>query len=82
MHTGQEKWAKKKLAASLFMDVKGAFDYVSKRQLIKRMIELGVDGNLVRWTKLFLTDQTGCENCNIVTRDQLTGPRSSRPDAE
>ena len=24
----------------------------------------------------------GREDCNVVTRDRLTGPRSSRPDAE
>lgn len=68
VHTVQEIWADKKLAAALFMDVKGAFDHVSKGQLIKRMMELGVDGDLIRWTKSFLTDRTvqlvidGCEN--------------------
>ena len=39
------------------MDVKGAFDHVSRGQLITRMIELGVDGNLVAWTNSFLTDR-------------------------
>lgn len=38
------------------MGVKGAFDHVSKGQLIKWMIELGVDGNLIIWKKLILTD--------------------------
>ena len=58
MHTVQEIWAEKKLAAVLFMNVKGAFDHVSKRQLIKRIIELGVDRNLMKWTKSFFTDRT------------------------
>lgn len=34
VHTVQKGWEEKKLAAALFMDVKGAFDHVSKRQLI------------------------------------------------
>lgn len=29
--TVQEKWKKKKLAAAFCMDIKGAFDHVSKR---------------------------------------------------
>lgn len=37
------------------MDVKGAFDHVSKGQLLTRMIELGIDGDLVTWTSSFLT---------------------------
>ena len=45
------------LAAALFVDVKGAFDHVSKTQLIARMLELEVDGDLICWTKLFLTNQ-------------------------
>lgn len=43
----QESWQEKKLAAALFMDVKGTFDHVSKAQVITRMIELGIDGSLV-----------------------------------
>ncbi len=57
VHMVQEKWEEKKLAAALFMDVKGAFDHVSKGQLLTRMIELGVDGDLVTWTGSFLTDR-------------------------
>lgn len=57
VHTIQEKWQEKKLAAALFMDVKGAFDHVSKEQLLTWMIELGVNGSLVAWTCSFLTDR-------------------------
>ncbi len=39
------------------MDVKGAFDHISKGQLLTRMIELGVNGDLVFWTDSFLTDR-------------------------
>ena len=57
VHSVQEKWSEKKLAGALFMDVKGAFDHVSRSQLLKRMIDLGIDGDLVAWTKSFLTDR-------------------------
>lgn len=39
------------------MDVKGVFDHVSKGQLFKHVIYLGIDGDLVIWTKSFLTDR-------------------------
>lgn len=57
VRTVQEKWEEKKLAAMLFMDVKGAFDHVSKEQLLTQMIELGTDGDLVTWTGSSLTDR-------------------------
>lgn len=47
VHTVQKAWEEKKLIAALFMDMKGAFDHVSKGQLIARMVELGIDGDLV-----------------------------------
>ena len=53
----QQRWSKKELAAALFMDVKGAFDHVSKTQLVARMLELEIDGDLIRWTRSFLTDR-------------------------
>lgn len=37
VHTVHEKWEEKKLAAALFVDVKGAFDHVSQIQLLTRM---------------------------------------------
>ena len=39
------------------MDVKRAFDHVSKNPLLTRMIEFGTDGDLVTWTVSFLTNQ-------------------------
>ena len=39
------------------MDVKGAFDQVSKSQLLMCMIDLGIDIDLVAWTKSFLTNR-------------------------
>lgn len=43
----QEIWENKKLAGALFMDIKEVFDHVSRSQLLKRMIELGIKGDLV-----------------------------------
>jgi len=40
------------------MDVKGAFDYVSRAQLAKRMADLGIDDDLIGWTQSFLTDRS------------------------
>ena len=39
------------------MDVKGAFNHVSKGQLLRQMVQLGIDSDLVTWTGSFLTDQ-------------------------
>ena len=57
VYTVQEKWQEKKLAAALFIDVKEAFDHVSKDQLPTRMIELGIDSDLVTWIGFFLTNR-------------------------
>ena len=52
----QQKWEKKKIATILFMNIKVAFDHVSKEQLLIWMIKLRVDGNLMTWTTSFLID--------------------------
>lgn len=57
VYTIQERWKEKKIAAAFFMDIKGAFDHVSRWQLIAQMIELEIDGDLVTWTDSFLTKQ-------------------------
>jgi len=45
--TVEEAWKRKKLAGALFLDVQGAFDYVARKQLLKRMIELGILENMI-----------------------------------
>lgn len=57
VHNVQEKWGEKKLVAALFMDIKMAFDNVSKRQLLNQMIELELDGDLMTWTSSFMLDR-------------------------
>ncbi len=49
VHTVPEKWEEKKLATALFMDIKRAFDHISKGQLLNRMIELDIDGEKYSW---------------------------------
>ena len=43
----QEIWQSRKIAGALFMDVKGAFDHVSRAQLAQRMSDLGIDDDLI-----------------------------------
>ena len=44
----EQRWAEKKLTAKLFMNVKRAFDHVSKSQLVAWILELEIDGDLTR----------------------------------
>jgi hypothetical protein len=55
--TIEKAWQQKKLVKALFMDVKGAFNYVARKQLLKKMIQLKIPGDLIQWTNLFLTDR-------------------------
>lgn len=57
IHTVPKNWQEKKLANILFIDVKSAFDYVSRGQFLTQMIELRSDKDLVTWTKSFLTNR-------------------------
>lgn len=40
-------WGQKQLAGALFMDVNEAFDHVNPAKLVRRMGELGLDGDLI-----------------------------------
>lgn len=53
----EEVWKSQKIAEALFMDVKGAFDHVSRAQLAQRMSALGIDDDLIGWTQSFLTNR-------------------------
>src|SRR5690606_28046883 len=43
--------------SALFMDVKGAFDNVSKDRLLHSMTTMGLPGTLITWTDSFLSDR-------------------------
>ena len=47
----------RKVISVLFIDVKGAFDYVSANQLIKVCIDLGLPKLLCSWIDSFLVDR-------------------------
>src|SRR6266511_2714458 len=47
----------KKVTSALFIDVKGAFDYMSANQLIKICIDLGLPKSLYNWIDSFLVDR-------------------------
>jgi hypothetical protein len=53
----ENTWAKKRTALALLLDVRGAFGRVDKRQLLKRMTQVGMAGNMIRWVDSFLSDQ-------------------------
>ena len=53
----QDIWNNRQIAGTLLMDVKGAFDHVSRAKLAQRMADLGIDDNLIGWTQSFLTDR-------------------------
>ena len=57
VYTIQKRWEEKKLAAALFMDMKKAFNYISKGQLIAPMVKLRIDRDLILWTRSFLIDR-------------------------
>ena len=46
-----------KQTTAIFLDVKGAFDHVSKNQLLKICLDLGLPKNLIRWISSFLSDR-------------------------
>jgi hypothetical protein len=52
--TVEEAWKQKKLAETLFLNIKKAFDYITRKQLLKRIIELKIPGDITRWTDSFL----------------------------
>ena len=57
MNQVEESWQRGNVAALLLMDVKGAFDYVSRNHLLRHMKKMGVDGSLISWIASFLTDR-------------------------
>lgn len=39
------------------MDVKKVFNHISKTKLVKKLLKIGIDGNLIRWIWFFLINQ-------------------------
>ena len=57
MNCTQQAWAGKKVAGALFMDVKSAFNNISKTHSGKRMQILGIERDPIRWTGSFMSDR-------------------------
>jgi len=55
MNRIQQAWRGSKVAGVLFMDVKSAFNNVSRAHLGRRMEALGIEADLIRWTCSFMT---------------------------
>ena len=45
------------VTSTLFLDIRGAFDYVSKPRLLRILEKLGLPSNLIRWVSSFLSDR-------------------------
>lgn len=43
--------------AANFINLKKAFDYVSKPRPVEKIIKLAIDRDIIWWLKFFLTDQ-------------------------
>lgn len=53
----EEAFYNKRHAAVLLMDVKGAFDHICHKKLIRSLQEKGADANVIRWVHAFVTKQ-------------------------
>jgi ribonuclease HI len=46
-----------KKTSTVFLDVKGAFDHVSKNQLLRKLRDLGLPTSLIAWTSTFVKNR-------------------------
>jgi hypothetical protein len=78
----ENAWVKKRTALALLLDVKGAFDRVNKKQLLNRMVQVGMAGNIVRWVDSFLSDRRAMlviDGRTSETRDVQAGLPQGSP---
>jgi hypothetical protein len=54
-HQRRRRMDRRQTVLELLLDIKRAFDRVNKQRLLRRMLEVGIAGNTVRWVKLFLS---------------------------
>jgi hypothetical protein len=82
MNRTQEAWKRREIAAVLLMDVKGAFDHVSRGRLLARMVELRIEPNLIRWVGSFMENRRirmVVDGCELAERDIQTGIPQGSP---
>jgi hypothetical protein len=56
----EDAWERKQMVLTLLLAIKGASNRESKRQVLKRMIGVGVTGNIVRWVDSFCQTDERC----------------------
>jgi hypothetical protein len=82
MNRAQEAWKRKEIAGVLLMDVKGAFDHVSRGRLLARMVEMRIESNLVRWVSSFMEGRRirmVIDGCERAERNVQTGIPQGSP---
>ena len=57
MNCTKQALQRKKVAGALLMDVKSAFNNVSRPMLSRRLGGLGIEPDLVRWPNSFMSDR-------------------------
>ena len=57
MNRTEQAWERKNVAGTLLMDVQVAFNNTNSRLLRKRMAELGIQQDVIRWTGSFMQDR-------------------------
>lgn len=58
IHKVYEIQENRKLASLLLMDLKKVFNYVSQTKLVQRIVNLGINNNLMGWTLSFLKNMS------------------------
>jgi hypothetical protein len=64
------------------MDVKGAFDHVSRGRLLAKMVEMRIESNLVRWVSSFMEGRRirmVIDGCERAERNVQTGIPQGSP---
>ena len=53
----ERAWKRKNIVVGLLLDIKGAFDCVSRHYLVKTLSKMGVDSNILHWVHSFLSER-------------------------
>lgn len=54
----QKAWVQGMMAGMLLIDVKGAFDNVSRNCLLRTMNTMDSDGHLIQWNEFFISGKS------------------------
>lgn len=47
----------KKIPSAILINIKKTFDHISQVKLVERIVDFGIDNNLLSWTQYFLSDK-------------------------